>query len=81
MSVFKLKQVAQKNDYYMDLGMSAQKIGLPSIEFVIGKSLKNVLRKFELKEYFQKVKQIEFQAQNEQKFEKEICLKEVHEKN
>lgn len=60
MVIFKLKQIALKNDYYMDLGMSAQKIGLPSIDFVIGKSLKNVLRKFELKEYSHKVKQIQY---------------------
>ena len=60
MVIFKLKQIALKNDYYMDLGMSAQKIGLPSIDFVIGKSLKNVMRKFELKEYSHKVKQIQY---------------------
>ena len=60
MSAFKLKQVAQKNDYYMDLGMSAQKIGLPSIEFVIGKSLKNVMRKYENKDSSNKAKQIEY---------------------
>lgn len=60
MVIFKLKQIALKNDYYMDLGMSAQKIGLPSIDFVIGKSLKNALRKFELKEYSHKVKQIQY---------------------
>jgi hypothetical protein len=44
----------------MDLGMSAQKIGLPSIEFVIGKSLKNVMRKYENKDSSNKAKQIEY---------------------
>ena len=58
--------------------MSAQKIGLPSLEFVIGKSLKSIMKKAEQNEFNVKIKHIEYlQLQTENKIENEKYYKPV----